>query len=58
MHILVNDTNYLLDPVKKALFKFKDHPSILEIRKNVNVEVEFSFSSVTEADMIKEIEIQ
>ena len=54
---IMNDTDHLLDPVKKALFKFKDHPSILEIRKNIKDEVTFSFSAVTETDMAKEIEV-
>ena len=36
---ILNDADHLLDPVTKALFKFKDHPSILEIRKNVKDEV-------------------
>ena len=30
---ILNDTEHLKDPVKKALHKFKDHPSILEIKK-------------------------
>ena len=51
---ILND-NHLLDRVEKALHKFKDHPSILEIRKNVSNQVEFSFSSVTEKDMKEQI---
>ena len=54
---LLNDANHLLDPVEKALHKFKDHPSILEIKKNVNTEVKFSFSSVTDTDMKEEISV-
>ena len=55
---ILNDSIHLLDPVKKALHKFKDHPSILEIRKNVNNEVnKFSFSAVTVEDMMNEIEV-
>ena len=55
---ILNNTKHLCDPdpVKKALNKFNDHPSILEIRKNVKNELKFSFTPVTEADMIKEIE--
>ena len=28
---ILNDSHHLLNPVKKALYKFKDHPSIMEI---------------------------
>ena len=52
---ILNDVNHLHDKVKKALHKFRDHPSILEIRKNVSNEVEFSFSSVTDEDMKEQI---
>ena len=54
---ILNDANHLLDPVGKALYKFKDHPSILEIKKHVVNDAKFSFSRVTEKEMIKQIEV-
>ena len=58
------ENNYILnkvddetDPVEKALHKFKDHPSIIEIRNQVVNDVNFSFSSVTDKEMMKEIEV-
>ena len=55
---ILNPTENLVnqDPIEKAIYKYKDHPSILEIKKNVNIESEFTFSNVTEAAMKKEIE--
>ena len=46
----------MVDPVEKALHKFKDHPSIIEIKKHVDNNVKFSFSNVSEGDIIKQIE--
>ena len=53
----MNNANHLLDPVEKALYKFKDHPSILEIKKHVVNDAKFSFSRVTEKEMIRQIEV-
>ena len=36
----------LEDPVQKAIHKFKDHPSIREIKKNVSVENIFCFKKI------------
>ena len=47
---ILNDANHLLAPVEKALHKFKDHPSILEIKKHVVNDAKFSFSRVTEKE--------
>ena len=33
---ILSENHHLSDPVKKALPKFKDHPSILEIKKIVD----------------------
>ena len=32
---ILNDNDHLSDPVDKAIYKFKDHPSILEIKRTV-----------------------
>ena len=37
--------------------EFNDHPSIIEIRNQVVNDVNFSFTSVTEKEMMKEIEV-
>ena len=54
---ILNKVDDETDPVEKALHKFKDHPSIIEIRNQVVNDVNFSFSSVTEKEMMKEIEV-
>ena len=45
---LLDDASDLLDPVKKSIKKFRNHPSILNIRKNVSVTSKFSFIEVDE----------
>ena len=52
---LENSTEYISDPVFIALKKFQDHPSILEIKNNVSIESEFSFSQITVNEMMTEI---
>ena len=52
---LENDTEKISNPVYKALKRFEDHPSILEIKKNVSIASEFSFSEVNMRDMLLEI---
>ena len=54
---ILNKVDDEADPVEKALHKFKDHPSIIEIRNQVANDMNFSFTSVTEKDMMKEIEV-
>ena len=49
---LLNNVDHLADPVQKALIKFKDHPSIREIKKNVCIDSEFSFKKVCVSTML------
>ena len=43
------------DPIDNALSKYKNHPSILMINENVSFESRFSFTTVSEDDIQKEI---
>ena len=40
---LTNNTNEVLDPVDKAVFKYKNHPSILTIKNSLGVTIPFLF---------------
>ena len=55
---IINQTDNLAnqDPIQQITYKYKDHPSILEIKKNVSIESEFNFSNVSEDEMKKETE--
>ena len=53
---ILNYADHLHDPVEKAIHKFDNHPSISEIRKHIHNEHTFTFSTVTENDMLKQIE--
>merc|ERR1711874_902907 len=53
---IVNECDHIIDPVEKALNKFNNHPSIIEIRKDVDNHIKFSFSTVTEGDILKQID--
>ena len=52
---LLDDASDVLDPVKKSIKKFRNHPSILDIRKNVSLTSRFSFVEVDITEMIAEI---
>ena len=52
---LLDDVGTETDPVKRAVKKFRHHPSILNIKKCVNVLDKFSFSVVDVDEMKKEI---
>ena len=52
---LLTDNSDIDDPVKKAVKKFENHPSILDIKKNVTISSMFTFSQVTAAEMLLEI---
>ena len=52
---LLNNVDHLSDPVQKALLKFKDHPSIREIKKNVCIDSEFFFKKVSLSTMVAEL---
>ena len=44
---------YPLDPVQTAVFKYKNHPSILKIKSKSSVQDLFSFKPVTEGEVQK-----
>ena len=50
-----NNTRNLEDPVEKALKRVENHPSINDIKQNINLDSKFSFSKVTGADIDKEL---
>ena len=53
---ILNYADHLQDPVEKAIHKFENHPSISEIKKHIHNENAFTFSTVNESDMLKQIE--
>ena len=52
---LLTFTGDLTDPVKIALKKFENHPSIIDIKDNVTIENKFSFSKVGIGDVELEV---
>ena len=52
---LLDNTDDTSDPVKLSIKKFGHHPSIMNIRKNVEVLAMFSFTEVSVTEMITEI---
>ena len=52
---LLDDVGDLSDPVKIAIKKFGNHPSIIDIKKNVSIASTFSFCEVDVSEMISEI---
>ena len=52
---LLTDHTNINDPVEIAVKKFENHPSILDIKKNVTIKTLFSFSQVNAAEMLLEI---
>ena len=52
--LLLTDTGSLIDPVEIAIKKFESHPSISDIKNNVQAS-KFSFSDVSQSDIEKEI---
>ena len=52
---LLDEVGDISDPVKRAVKKFGNHPSILDIKKNVTLTSKFSFCEVNVTDMMKEI---
>ena len=53
--MLLDDTSEEENPVQKAKKKFKNHPSIIDIRKHVVTLEKFKFREVSLEDMLKEI---
>lgn len=52
---LLNDANDESDPVKKAVKKYRSHPSILDIKNHVDISAVFTFREVETEEMKKEI---
>ena len=52
---LLTDVSNISDPVARAVKKFENHPSILDIKKNVNLTSSFAFSEVGAAEILTEI---
>ena len=52
---LLDEVDDISDPVKRAVKKFGNHPSIIGIKKNVSVVSKFSFREVNINDIINEI---
>ena len=46
-----------IDPVMRAIVKYRVHPSIIAIKKNCNASTLFKFSFVDKEDILKEIKI-
>ena len=43
---LLDDTYDISDPVQRAITKFGNHPSIIDIKKNVSITTTFSFAEI------------
>ena len=52
---LLTDNSDIDDPVEKAVKKFENHPSILDIQQNVAVSSVFTFTEVNGAEILLEI---
>ena len=50
---MVDNSNDITDPVKKAIDKFKNHPSILLIQSKVAYDSTFSFNEASLSDIEK-----
>ena len=53
---LLSDVSNINNPVARAVKKFENHPSILDIKKNVSISSSFAFSEVGAAEMLIEIQ--
>ena len=49
---LLTDHSEISDPVERAIKKFENHPSILDIKRNVSISAAFSYSRVNAAEML------
>ena len=52
---LTDDSNETEDPVKKAIFKYKNHPSIILIKNKITVPELFAFTEASVSDIEKEL---
>ena len=53
---MLNVTENLNNPVEIALKKFENHPSIIDIKRMVDLESEFVFSKISGADIKQELQ--
>ena len=53
---LLDDASDEIDPIRKAVKKFRNHPSIIDIKRHVQITEKFSFWEVDIAEMTKEID--
>ena len=51
---IINSADHIVDPIERAIFKYKNHPSILEIRARLQGQ-SFKFYNVTKEDLLREI---
>ena len=49
-----SDTENLSNPVKIAIRKFENHPSVQAIKQNISVNKDFHFSNTEVSDILKE----
>ena len=49
-----SDTENLSNPVKIAIRKFENHPSVQAIKQNISVNKDFYFSNTEVSDILKE----
>ena len=52
---LTNDANKVLDPVDKAIFKYKNHPSILKVKNALGATTPFLFNEISLSNSEKEL---
>ena len=52
---LTDDANETKDQVKKAIFKYKNHPSIILIKNKITVPELFAFTEASVSDIEKEL---
>ena len=52
---LLTDNSDIDDPAEKAVKKFENHPSILDIKRNISVSTSFTFTEVDAAEVLLEI---
>ena len=57
-NLSLEDTTNLSNPVKIAIKKFQNHPSVQVIRENRNLNQEFFFKQVEVDEILKEIRNQ
>ena len=52
---LLTETDNLEDPVKIAINKFENYPSVLSIKRTININELFQFSGITLEEILSEI---